>query len=371
MYKPSLVEQLTGVRIPTPKSLIESFWRDGQAIDIFVPLYYTANLKENDGMMTTLEYISAIDEKTGSTLKQDVAQHWAGMQEDEGEDEEGDEDPSSRGDGRVDRHDWRYEGEDMTDEQWDDAFNSYVNENGGWHRWLEGWREKKSPAADFEDESVIEGVLEAAQDDWNESNMAQYAEDVPGLKSIQCVDYGRVDKKEKGAIGILLRAEFDTTPDDATTKALVGWVSGQMSDGWGEGFEQNEFGSRRGGMGIVPDDEIYEYSFHFWASDYDSSYTAKSTFGTGENGVRNDYSVPRMRDRKTIPSGVKQLPGKMAQGARDIGRKLGGRFMNSAPVTHTARVAKEIQRRATNMGKAMRGESESKASKLVSKLVEE
>jgi hypothetical protein len=65
-------------------------------------------------------------------------------------------------------------------------------------------------------------------EDFNETDLVQFCE-IPGVESIKAVEV-----TEDG----MFRVEVNAT-SDLSVEEMKEWLSGQYSDGWGEGFEQN------------------------------------------------------------------------------------------------------------------------------------
>lgn len=76
-------------------------------------------------------------------------------------------------------------------------------------------------------------VAQKASDDFNSSDVAQYS-DLPYLKKLTSEAQGNK---------LIVTAEVDGRTTKAKTIAIQKEICGQCSDGWGEGFEQEEFSS--------------------------------------------------------------------------------------------------------------------------------
>ena len=81
-------------------------------------------------------------------------------------------------------------------------------------------------------------IFTKLQEDWNKSDMVQYFDEAEelGIANMQVVG----DNFKKGKFTIEVKVSKDLTEDELTI--VEDWISGQCSDGWGEGFEQQEIG---------------------------------------------------------------------------------------------------------------------------------
>lgn len=82
-------------------------------------------------------------------------------------------------------------------------------------------------------------VAQRAADDFNSAELQQYS-DLPYLKKLTAEAQGNK---------LIATAEIDGRPTKTKVVAIQKEISGQCSDGWGEGFEQQEFSGRTLGYG--------------------------------------------------------------------------------------------------------------------------
>jgi len=113
-----------------------------------------------------------------------------------------------------------------------DLIEEYANEEfGSWNRFIEEFKlEDQITILDTREQKEIFDIL---KDDFNGENMIEYFEDFE-LSSMEIVGNNFED-------GYFI-LEVGTIEDlsDEKIKVLKDWIEGQMSDGWGEGFEQEE-----------------------------------------------------------------------------------------------------------------------------------
>lgn len=107
--------------------------------------------------------------------------------------------------------------------------------------------QKRTITQFFDEQSDIEECRENASKDWNESDMQQYIQnDHPDMGVVSMImEPGDGDS-------MVVKVKCNELSDEQKSQ-LVDWLEGQFSDGWGEGYEQQEQG--RGGV---------EYYVHFW-----------------------------------------------------------------------------------------------------------
>jgi len=95
-------------------------------------------------------------------------------------------------------------------------------------------------------------------DSFNEDDLAQYAKDrVPTLTSLKALD---VDVSGMFKV----EATFSEEPNEEVIKKTKEYLAGQYSDGWGEGFEQQE---QKGN-----DEDQPDYYINAWAKDKDKNW---------------------------------------------------------------------------------------------------
>jgi hypothetical protein len=126
------------------------------------------------------------------------------------------------------------EGGEATDS---DALQAYIDNeySSHWQSFADEFKQTATPLSYSPDGLLSdsdEDTLARLRDEFNAAALAQYADSVPGLTSLNWVS-ASVEKSQ-----ILLEAIFDLPPDSATEAALIQFIQGQMSDGWGEGESQ-------------------------------------------------------------------------------------------------------------------------------------
>lgn len=128
-----------------------------------------------------------------------------------------------------------------------DTFFDEINQE------LEAAAANQIPLADSSvDLSTLEGVITG---DFNESNLFQYYEGSNKANSIQAV--GLTDEGE-----FKVKVEFERPATKEDIEEMKEFLSGQYSDGWGEGFEQRPLSEDR--RRSEP-----SYYIHTWSSEID------------------------------------------------------------------------------------------------------
>lgn len=344
-----------------PPAIGEAFFTAGEKLNVFVPVYFSSRLKENQGV-DTLSYLRSIEDSTGNGLVDDV-KRYAARSEDEYKynennyTEEDYEDAKSRGLEGADLEPfegpWNLDedGEsadpDADPDDIDAAFDNYLEQEygGRWDKFAEQYESDHDDARHFPDEQALEEALEKAVADFNESDMVQYADDIPGLVSLKMTQAGRLvgDQVKPidsggGAVGVMVEAEFDKPPGDDQVKELLRWLEGQMSDGWGEGFEQE----------TAYEDDVFDYSLHFYAGS--RSYPKREVEIAGRSPTDSQ-----------VVAGVKAVGKKFSSAAQRFGSRLGK--------TRLGRAAKAAGTGLKNAGAALRGESVETPEALVDRLL--
>lgn len=127
----------------------------------------------------------------------------------------------------------------------------------------------------------MEELQNAAITDWNESEMHQYAPDsLEVVSTVMSFD----------GIDCIITVETAHGLSDHEIGRLKEWITGQMSDGWGEGFEQREIATGRDTVEewIEPEDEDEE-------GYYDSYDVRVDYFGqfwwTGSSDFRHPWAI--------------------------------------------------------------------------------
>lgn len=130
-----------------------------------------------------------------------------------------------------------------------DDDDTKIDESDAWELAVENFinsiKDEKTQLA-FIDDSFIEKIMNKASKDWNSSNMTEYLENPLKNKIIEIT----LDSEllSNGNAKFVVKTNTQLSEDDK--EELLEWLSGQLADGWGEGFEQNKLLNR--------------YYVHFW-----------------------------------------------------------------------------------------------------------
>lgn len=123
------------------------------------------------------------------------------------------------------------------------------------------WDELNTPRTiELEYSSIDLNELESAiVADFNSAELFQYFEGGgTGVSSIKAVGLS-----EDGEFKV--RVQYEDVPSEGDIRIMKDWLTGQYSDGWGEGFEQRPVGGDRFNRRSTKP----EYSVHAWNSEFD------------------------------------------------------------------------------------------------------
>jgi len=223
-------------------------------------------------------------------------------------------------DHRITDDDWFDDSEDGGDEE--EKFNAWVeNTYGDWSKFTDelGVRGARS-LGDVDGingvEEAVDDLLTAAQADFNESNMAQYCDD-KNLKQLEFVSYD-TDKMR-----VVIAATFERPPTDEEKKAFMEWLNGQMSDGWGEGAEQQ---SENAG-----DSDEYNVCIHYWNSRRNARPSEQIHVESTET-VDSDVKAAAKKFLAGLQSAVKTVKDKVQTGVKKL-RAAGNAAANAFKTT--------------------------------------
>lgn len=330
---------------PTTESLMyETTFGPGQLTTVFVPAYFSAALSQDFFAYGCRDALKKLAERSYDNSIVDEVEELVRdkrREEIENDDAEAALDTLDRLNGDVD--------DEVDEEAFDEGLDEYVRNNFGhggggrgsaWDKFLQSFGTDHDPIENAEDFGVDpEAALMAAAEDWNEAKMAQYADDPLllklGVKSMTARP-GKHGKNLGLFIDVLTDASFmdETGVNKEAGEVLVNWITGQMSDGWGEGFEQH--GEKEGD---------YEISIHFYK---------------GSHGFGKELPI--------VITGAKPAPSNFKVGLQQFGTKAKQQFATAktamsnrlktmpAPVQRVANAGGEALRRGKKAYRALRGE---------------
>jgi hypothetical protein len=305
-----------GMSKSVSQSVDEAMFSPGKKISVLVPVYVEWII--NDMISGVEDFVNDL-ENAGFDADWiiDNAKRFQGS--DDFDDGEGEEEGEESSDG---------EGEEEGEEKdIDDAFDEYLEDQfgGRWNRFVDeivGGSGVVPAGSSGIDESDISGAVDAAVEDFNSENMAQYLDADRGGPARSVTMEGPIWKD--GHVMVKVVGDFDN-PTEKTEELFRGWVEGQMSDGWGEGYEQNNEEK-------INSTVSYSIKFH--------SRESETQMGPSEP------TPSRVR------RGLTTAKDKVVGAVKKIGDKISGGKLN--------KVGKETGRRIGKAFKALRGESKSK-----------
>ena len=383
-------------------SLQESRFGPGTRVDVHVPIFFSAHVKEEwydtEDMLNELEEIDyGIKERVAEFMRGggDYSTYRSRHRW-QREDESTFEECPNCGEGPQEDDDYACCagepcancGYDPTEEDelaapgdWDDAFEKWCDANfgggrgAGWQRFLQGYGADHMPMryiGDYDvDEGEVEMILDMIQEEWNSSNEPDPDHDPEGeytwpniIKNFgtefpdairnsirECVisDY----KEINGTPGVVVTFVFGEvlSPDDLQT--LRDWVIGQGSDGFGEGFEQREIKDL--------DSKLYNISIHMFSPNQrgGKQIGLKSHEVDYDSTGDTDYPPVRILDVKEVPSdfktAIQSMKGKLAGLVKKTGDKI-------------KRGAKTAVNRVRNAGRVLQGKPPINTESLVCEL---
>ena len=127
----------------------------------------------------------------------------------------------------------------------DDQIEEFITNYGGQkHR---GWDKfQKDYGLEFTEDEINNDDYEALEDDFNKSNLEQYFDkeeysaegEVIELHNLRVISSNDYKKKHYNDV----YGEFETNIElnEDQIKSIKDYITGQCSDGWGEGFEQRQ-----------------------------------------------------------------------------------------------------------------------------------
>lgn len=115
-----------------------------------------------------------------------------------------------------------------------------------------------------------EAIYETIANDFNESELEQYFDEAKefGVTSIRVIDNPDwYDKNSNQEDRLIIEVKTNKKLDESEIKLVKDYITGQCSDGWGEGFEQQDINPngnmgtrRRGGHR-----ELFNYNISTWS----------------------------------------------------------------------------------------------------------
>ena len=159
------------------------------------------------------------------------------------------------------------EGEEreVTDDDIDDYVNKYNMRSRNGRMVSGGWQDFKNDyGLDFEGGDLEMEDYREMMNDFNESDLEQYFDfdDYQG-EPFELYNLQLVEPKRRGFYG---KAEgtFETNIElnEDQIKSIKDYITGQCSDGWGEGFEQQSRDEEMDGLNF--ETSIHPWSFNNW-----------------------------------------------------------------------------------------------------------
>lgn len=150
----------------------------------------------------------------------------------------------------------------VTDDDIDEFINSYGSEmsvrrsSGGWQRFKDDYTLR------YEDNDLDRGDYSVLVDDFNSSKLEQYFDfdDYQG-EPFELNNMVLTEPRRRGFFGVAEGTfETDRELNEGEIKHVKDYISGQCSDGWGEGFEQQNDTEDINGL-------KFDTSIHPWRSE--------------------------------------------------------------------------------------------------------
>lgn len=251
MKKMKTFEIFVGGGTPTNNDLIlESVQRNLNSIKFKVPVKVKKFLDENIFSYGDLDDIINSLENDGfdAYWLKDSFSNWKSNKlfelENIDEPDRDDYEEDEEDDYEADYEKWKeknQEWEKYDAGDFDDLLDEYINDDfGTWNSFIEEFKINDSinNIPDVREQLEIFHIL---QKDFNDSDLVKYFEDADkiGISDIKVVG----NNFEDGKFTIEVKSTKDLT--DEEIENVKDYIEGQCSDGWGEGFEQQEIGENK------------------------------------------------------------------------------------------------------------------------------
>ncbi|MCK9476539.1 MAG: hypothetical protein M0R46_11500 [Candidatus Muirbacterium halophilum] len=227
-----------------PKSLLpEPAVTELKKIKLSVPTYVQKELDESIfsmyGSIRDIEMELSRQGYDADWLEQDFEDWKDGQAPYFDEDEPEIDDFDNEEDFEAEHQEWEErtnEYEEFMEKDFEDLFDDYVASAGGWGKFADSFQIKEK-IADALDKREMKIIYDEMQEDFNKEDLIQYfdeAEEV-GATSMQMVG-NNFDDESRFWVEVMVKPDIT----DEEIELIKDYLEGQCSDGWGEGFEQQD-----------------------------------------------------------------------------------------------------------------------------------